>query len=175
VSERYDANDASCIVHVFRKGLLSVVGHDVNLRVTRFTVEIDDTRAIRAELDAASLRVVDEIAPSDAATIEHNCAVDVLEAPRFPTITFASSRVVVDHSASLVESARIDGTLSLHGVSKPLSFVATSDGRTWNAEIKLDQRQFGIRPFVAFLGALTVRADVLVRISLPLTRSGQIV
>ena len=52
---RCDASTAECLVYTFREGLLAAVGHDLCLRVARFTVELGDGDAIVAELDAASL------------------------------------------------------------------------------------------------------------------------
>lgn len=163
MSRRYDADRAECLVLAFREGLLAAVGHDVALRVGRFTVDIGDDDAISAELDAASLRVAGAaVSPADARKIERSTATDVLEARRFPLIRFRSTRVVRDG-----ERARVDGELTLHGVTRPLAFDAVADEGDWHAEVRLDQRHFGIKPYVALLGALRVRAELLVRLRLP--------
>ena len=162
---RYDATTASCLVYTYREGLLAAVGHDLCLRVSRFTVDVDSNdRSIVAEFDASSLRATGDHSASDARKIERNAADDVLQARRFPTITFRSTEVTRDG-----ERARIAGTLSLHGVARPIAFDAVADGAEWRAEVRLDQRDFGIRPFVALLGTLRVRAEVLVRVTLPRT------
>ena len=161
----HDASTAECLVYTFREGLLSAVGHDLCLRVERFAVEVTgdaQAPAILGRFDAASLRPTGDVSPADARKIERNAAEDVLDARRFPTIEFRSTRVVRDG-----ERARIDGTLSLHGHTRPLSFDATADAAAWRAEVRLDQRDFGIAPFSAMLGTLRVRPDVLVRIAVP--------
>jgi hypothetical protein len=159
---RYDATTAECLVFTYREGLLAVVGHDLCLRVGRFTVEIGDDDTIRADFDAASLRPSGDLSPADARKIERNAAEDVLDARRFPAVAFRSTQVKRDG-----DRARIAGTLALHGVTRPIAFDAVAGGVAWRAEVRLDQRDFGIRPFVALLGALRVRADLLVRISVP--------
>ena len=159
---RYDAGQAECLVYAFREGLLSAVGHDVCLAVTRFSIDVGAGDAITAEFDAASLRVRGDVPPGDAQKIEHNAAVDVLGARRFPTITFRSTEV-----ARQDRRARIAGTLTLHGVTRPLTLEAEDDGTHWRAEVRLDQRQFGIRPFSAMLGALRVKPEVVVRVAVP--------
>ena len=63
--------------------------------------------------------------------------------------------------------ARVEGTLALHGTTRPVAFDAVADERDWRAEVRLDLRDFGIKPYTAMLGALRVRADVLVRIRVP--------
>ena len=161
----HDASTADCLVYTFREGLFSAVGHDLCLRVERFAVEVTgDAQApsILARFDAASLRATGDVSPSDARKIERNAADDVLDARRFATIEFRSTRVVRDG-----ERARINGALTLHGQTRPLSFDASADAAAWTAEVRLDQRDFGIKPFTAMLGALRVRADVLVRIRVP--------
>lgn len=86
----------------------------------------------------------------------------MLAARRFPTIEFRSTRVVRDG-----ERARIEGQLTLHGVTRPLVADALADASDWRAELRLDQRDFGIKPFSAMLGTLRVRPEVLVRIRVP--------
>jgi polyisoprenoid-binding protein YceI len=159
---RCDATTAECLVFTFRQGLLAAVGHDLCLRVGRFTVEIGDDDAITAEFDATSLRPIGDVSTADARKIERNAADDVLDARRFPAIAFRSTEVTRDG-----ERARIAGTLALHGVTRPIAFDAVADAAGWRAEVRLDQRDFGIRPYVALLGALRVRADVVVRIVVP--------
>ena len=161
----HDASTADCLVYTFAEGLLSAVGHDVCLRVERFAVEITgDANAptIVGRFDAASLRATGDVSPADARKIERNAADDVLAAHRFPTIEFRSTRVARDG-----DRARIDGTLTLHGQERALAFDATADAAAWSAEVRLDQRDFGIKPYTAMLGALRVKPDVVVRIRVP--------
>ena len=161
----HDASTAECLVYTFREGLLSAVGHDLCLRVERFAVEVTGEPAapsILGRFDAASLRATGDVSPADARKIERNAADDVLDARRFATIEFRSTRVTRDG-----ERARIEGTLALHGTSRPIAFDAVADAGDWRAEVRLDQRDFGIKPFSAMLGALRVKPDVVVRIRVP--------
>ena len=48
---------AECLVFTYKAGLLAGVAHDLKLRAERFEIAIDD-EGIRAQFDAASLRVV---------------------------------------------------------------------------------------------------------------------
>jgi polyisoprenoid-binding protein YceI len=158
----YDASSASCIVFTYREGLLAAVGHDLRLAVTRFTIDVGAADAIDARFAADSLRVENDVSEHDRRTIERNAREDVLDARRFPELRFRSTEVVRDGHI-----ARIAGELTLHGATRPMTFEARDDGQHWIAEVRLDQRQFGIKPFTAMLGTLRVRADVLVRVSLP--------
>ena len=56
---RYDSTSAECFVLTFKEGLLSAIAHDLQIRVGTFDLEVDDeTHAITARFDAASLSVV---------------------------------------------------------------------------------------------------------------------
>jgi len=149
-------------VLVFREGLLTSVGHDVTFQVTSLSLEVGDDDAIAADFDADSLRVTtEEISASDRKKIERNAG-DTLETRRHPKIGFRSVSVVRDG-----DRARIEGDLTLHGVTAPISVEARDDGQRWNAKIVLDQRKFGIKPFSAMLGALKVKPEVEVHITVP--------
>ena len=65
------------------------------------------------------------------------------------------------------DRAQVEGDLTLHGVTNRISVEARDDGARWNAEIILYQRQFGIKPFSAMLGALKIKPEVEVSISVP--------
>jgi polyisoprenoid-binding protein YceI len=158
-----DASTAECLVYSYREGLLAAVGHDLCLTVSRFTVDIGpDGDAISGEFDAASLRV-SGVSADDARKIEKNAADDVLAARRFPTVTFRSTKVARDGA----ERARVEGTLTLHGATRPLAFDVATDGGNWRAELVLDVRDYGIKPYSAMFGTLRVKAEVRVVIRVP--------
>jgi polyisoprenoid-binding protein YceI len=158
----FDAAAVDCRVSVFREGLLTSVGHDLTLQVTALSLEVRDDDAITADFDAGSLRVTTEaVSASDRKKIERN-AEETLETRKYPKIEFRSVSVVRNG-----DRARIEGDLTLHGVTNPISVEARDDGKRWNAKIVLDQRKFGIKPFSAMLGALKVKPEVEVDISVP--------
>jgi hypothetical protein len=158
---------ASCEVFTFREGVLAAVGHDLKLRVQRFEIEVERSR-VSARFDAASLRVVaamrsgkedaGALSDRDRQEIERNVAREVLEAHRFPEVSFASTQVL---------PGRIRGTLSLHGREQAGEFPFEEISRRCVARIDLDVRQFGIRPYTAMLGALRVAPIVHVVVSTP--------
>jgi polyisoprenoid-binding protein YceI len=158
----FDAAAVDCRVSVFREGLLTSVGHDLTLQVTALSLEVRDDDAITADFDAGSLRVTTEaVSASDRKKIERN-AEETLATRKYPKIEFRSVSVVRNG-----DRARIEGDLTLHGVTNPISVEARDDGKHWNAKIVLDQRKFGIKPFSAMLGALKVKPEVEVDISVP--------
>lgn len=158
----FDAEAVDCRVSVFRDGVAKSMGHDVDLRVTRLSLDVADDDTITADFEADSLQVVSE-GPSEAdrQKIAGNAA-DTLGARKFSKITFRSTSVERDG-----DSATIKGDLTLHGVTNPISVQAHDDGKCWSAELTLDQTKFGIKPFSAMLGALKIKSEVKIHISVP--------
>ncbi|HEX2263085.1 MAG TPA: YceI family protein [Pseudonocardiaceae bacterium] len=158
----FDAAVVDCRVLVFREGMLTSFGHDVTLQVTTLSLEVGDDDKVVADFDATSLRVTTEaVSASDRKDIEKN-AQKTLETQKHPKIEFRSVSVARDG-----DRARIEGDLTLHGVTNPISVEARDDGKQWSAKLVLDQRKFGIKPFSAMLGALKVKPDVEVHITVP--------
>jgi polyisoprenoid-binding protein YceI len=157
----FDAAAVDCRVSVFVEGMLTSFGHDVTLRVTSLSLDVGDDDGITADFDPGSLRVVDDILDSNRRDIERN-AEKVLEPRKHPKIQFRSVSVVRNG-----DRAGIEGDLTLHGVTNQISLDAYDDGQRWNAKVVLDQRKFGIKPFSAMLGALKIKSDVEVNISVP--------
>ena len=158
---------ATCEVFTQREGVLAGVGHDLKLSVERFEIDAD-RRKVVARFDAASVRVVAAmrggnedpraLSDRDRAEIERNIVRDVLEAHRYPEITFVSTEVL---------AGRVRGTLTLHGREMSGEFpFEEADGRCV-ANVDLDVRRFGIRPYSAMLGALRVAPTVRVVVITP--------
>ncbi|MGH3940224.1 MAG: YceI family protein [Pseudonocardiaceae bacterium] len=139
------------------------MGHDVDLRVTSLSLEVADDDAITAEFDADSLQVASKepSSESDRRKIASNAA-DSLDARKFSKIKFSSTSVTRND-----DSATIEGELTLHGVTNPISVQAHNDGKHWNADLTLDQTKYGIKPFSAMMGALKVKPEVKIHISVP--------
>jgi polyisoprenoid-binding protein YceI len=164
---RFGPGTATCEVFTKREGVLASAGHDLKLRAERFEIDADAT-SVRARFDPSSLRVVaamrggreDAAALSerDCRDIERSCAGDVLQARRFPEISFTSSEV---------QPGSVRGTLSLHGRELSGEFAVKRVADRAVAEVDLDVRRFGIRPFTAMLGALRVSPMVRVVVTTP--------
>jgi hypothetical protein len=168
---RFDASSADCFVYTYKEGLLSAVAHDLKLRVTRFSIDVDDD-AVRADFAADSLRVLHAIrdgrddpsalSPADRQKIENNIVEDVLLARRYPSIRFVGRAL-----REVSQAVNVEGELSLHGKTNPIRLRVSTTAERWTAEVVLSQPDFGIKPYTAMLGTLRVRPDVRVAISLP--------
>lgn len=168
----FDASNSDCFIYVFRKGVLSAMGHDLKLRATHYAIEIDETLSIQARFRADALRVVgalkngvvDERALSlhDRQEIERNIVNDVLEARKYPTISFRSTPAEMAG-----DRHRVIGRLNLHGAARDVELTVEQSAGRAVARATVHQPAFGIKPYRAFLGALQVKPDVIVEVSLP--------
>jgi polyisoprenoid-binding protein YceI len=170
---RLGPSDAACHVLTYREGLLSSFGHDLEFAVTSFDIRVDEVqRAVDASFDPTSLRVVralrdgidltDRLSDGDRRTIEDNMRRDVLEADRHPEIRFRSTRVV-----DVEGGFDVTGRLLLHGKERDVVVPLRRVDDRHAAEVRLHQPDFGIRPYTALLGALKVKPEIAVRLSLP--------
>ena len=170
---RFDAYNSECLLFSFKDGLLSRLAHDLKLQVERFSIEVDDSsRQIKATFDPSSIQVVSAqtdgrddpstLSKGDKKKIHDNVVKDVLRVRKHPEICFDSSNVV-----ERGEGFAVEGTLQMHGKSRNIQASVRADGDRWVTEVRLHQPDFGIKPYTAALGALKVKPDVLVRLSVP--------
>jgi polyisoprenoid-binding protein YceI len=86
-----------------------------------------------------------------------NVPCDVLQTQRYPEILFESTRITPQE---------VIGQLTLHGVTREVRFAWREEGEARVAEVRLDQRTWGIVPFHAMMGALRLKPEVHVRVRL---------
>lgn len=162
---------ARCSIRVYKSGLLSAVGHDIELEVRRFSLQLDGN-AIRAEFDATSLEIVGaledgrvvagRLSDKDKRDILANIKKSVFNGLDPRQITFTSREFEQDEDG--IEGS---GTLSIPPRSKDLDFeVELRDGKAV-CNLRLHQPDFGITPFKAPLGVLKIQPDIDVRIEVP--------
>lgn len=170
---RYDAYNSECLLFSFKDGLLARMAHDLKLQVERFSIEVDETtRQIKATFDPSSIQVVcaqvdgrddpSTLSKGDKKKIYDNVIKDVLRIRKHPEIRFDSTQVV-----ERGEGFAVEGTLQMYGKTRSIHTSVRPSGERWVAELTLHQPDFGIKPYSAALGALKVKPDVIVRVSVP--------
>jgi len=173
---KLDASSARCIVLTYKEGLLSAVAHDLKLEVTRFTLDVDNAMtSVTGVFEASSIRVLCAVkdgidAPStlserDKRDIQGNIEKDVLEVRKHAHVRFHSTAVEREG-----DGFRVRGRLEIKGKSREVSCDVRSIGPDWVCEITLHQPDFGIKPFSAMLGAMKIKPDVDVRLSVQKNR-----
>jgi hypothetical protein len=171
----YDATNAQCLVYSYKDGLLSKIAHDLKHRVTRFTLRVDEqTKVIEAEIDARSLRVEcvmkdgvessNGLSDDDKKKIEDQIVADVLHADEQPMIRFTGTAVTQTR-----DGVRIEGTLALNQVTRPMTAIARRVNGHYEAELSIHQPAFNIKPFSAMMGTLKIKPDVVVKMVVPAT------
>lgn len=164
------------VVKTARTGLGAKAGHDLTIEVTRWRGKIavnaaspaDSSVTIEADVDSFEVRegsgVVKPLTDADRADIKNTLRTKVLHADRYPSIVFTSTRV-----SGSAESFRIDGDLTIAGVTQPITVQGRLDaGRAVGSAVVV-QTRWGIKPYSAFLGALKLRDEVDVRFDIGLT------
>jgi hypothetical protein len=170
---RYDPTNSTCRVYTRRTGLLGAVGHDLEIRVGQYSVEVDEAGLqAHATFSAGSLRVASavegrearpgKLSAKDEQQIDQHIARDVLEADKYPSIEFRSTQI-----EPRADGYHVQGRLLLHGQDRSIELSVQRRGAMLVAEVALRQPDFRIEPFRAFGGALRVRPEVLVCIELP--------
>lgn len=169
----YDASAVHCHIYTFKEGMLSALAHDLKIRVTQLSAQVDHAnKSIDVTFAADSLRVDtvmkkgqearDELGPDHFKKIEKAIVEDVLQAAKFPTIRFTSSAVREQDGGLAIE-----GTLELHGTRRPISLTARRQGDTWVAEHELHQPDYGITPYTAMMGTLKVKPGLRLVVAIP--------
>jgi hypothetical protein len=164
-----DASTVECLVFTKKEGMLSKVAHDLKIRVTDLALAWDGA-TLTGRFDPGSLRVVAAmvrgresagmLSEGDKKKIEKSIVSDVLHARKHPRIEFRSTRVAAEG-----EGYRIEGELSLHGVTRPITAKLGRRGARWGTRVSIHQPDYGIEPFSAMLGTLKVKPKVEVSLS----------
>lgn len=122
---------------------------------------------IRIEIEAAALKVSEKgEPPEDVPKVQRAMlSAQVLDVERFPTITFRSTSISVKTAAKPVVDLMVAGTLTLHGVSRPLTVPVhaevTNAAVNAKGQFGVKQTDFGMKPVsvggvVAVKDALTI-------------------
>ncbi len=169
----YKYPQAKCLIFTYKEGLLSAVAHDLKLDVEELSISFDPENLIlKGTANPTSVRVIcamknGQEAPStlsakDKKEIEKNILKDVLQPKKYPSLSFSSSNIT-PHNGSFT----VSGTLDLHGIQRNISFDLIEKEGHYHAEMKLDQRDFKIKPFSAMFGTLKIQPTILIKISFP--------
>ena len=174
---RVDPASTSVIVQVGRGGLFAFAGHNHEVSAPavegRISLNLTDLSRSRVALqfDARALKVTGRGEPAgDVAEVQRTMLSDrVLDVARYPTITFESDQISVQKRSTDGFALRVDGRLTLHGVTKPVSIPVAlrleGNRMTASGQATVRQSEFGIRPVTAAGGTVRVKDEVGVAFS----------
>ena len=160
-------DNATLRVKTGHHGAAAKAGHDLVIEVKSWEATLNvagDATASSLELtaDATSLHVVEGVGgmqalgDDDKADIRKTIDKAVLKKE---TIAFTSTGV-----SEADGGLAVTGDLSMGGKSKPVDFVVSGDGGAIKGSAKVNQSDWGIKPYSALLGALKVNDEVTVEV-----------
>jgi polyisoprenoid-binding protein YceI len=170
-------------IEVGKTGALSFAGHthEILAPAVSGTVIVDEADPSRSsvslEFRAADLRVnTAGEPPGDVPKVQETMlGPQVLDAARFPSVSFRSTRVVATARSADGADIRIEGEVTLHGVKRaltlPVHVTLAPDGTmTARGSFPIRQSEYGIKPVTAGGGAVRVKDDLEVRFVLAARR-----
>jgi polyisoprenoid-binding protein YceI len=143
------------------------LAHDLILSPSQWSgtlnVDGDNPAASSATLtiDARSIEILEAVggmkslSDKDRKDIAKNINDKVLQTGKFPDLTFQSTSV--SGSAPDFNAA---GNMTITGTTRPVNVSLNVSGTTVTAKTSISQKDFGIKPFSAMLGAIKLRDDV---------------
>jgi polyisoprenoid-binding protein YceI len=154
-----DVQRSTIAIHVGKAGMLSAAGHEhwVGAPISSGTIRESPGPHVEFTVDAAKMTVKPD--PKVDAKTQRQIQKDMedltLEPKKFPEITFHSSRI-----QKLADGQwKVEGDLSLHGVTKAVSLIVKRDGGAYTAHAILKQTDFGIKP-ISLGGVIKVKNEL---------------
>jgi polyisoprenoid-binding protein YceI len=125
-----DTRASQFTVQAFAEGLLSGVAHSPKIAIrewsgeVRFTPQSLRDASLTVRIKLGSLRVLDEMRDSDRREIHRVMFREVLNIDTYPDVAFDSYEITSEKQNDTLFRVKVNGKLSLHGVSADHSFNA---------------------------------------------------
>jgi len=165
-----DTRKSVLTVHVSSAGVFGAFGHDHDIAapIASGRAEISARPSIELRVDARALRVAGEKeSEKDRPKIQATMlGPEVLDSERHPEIVFRSTTVEPSGSGRW----RVQGNLTLHGQTRPVSVEVSERGGHYVGSARLRQSEFGIKPVKVAGGAVKVKDEVRIQFDVQLAR-----
>lgn len=163
-----DAGKSAFMVRAFSGGLLWFKGHDHLIAIRDFNGEV---RLTRDNILPASLQITvktnslvetrDVFTEQQKQIINKELREIVLETEKYPKVTFRSTNVTGKINAGGVFDAKVEGDLTMHGVTRriviPAQVTLSGNELRSKGEFTLDRGDFNVKATSAFHGMVRVR------------------
>lgn len=171
VTYNLDASQSKFMAHANRSGLLWFKGHSHHLAASDFSGQVEITpdtitpASLRLVVKAASLHETGaDFTEPQKQIINKELKEIVLHPDQYPDIVFQSTNVIAKTSGAGRYEVKIDGNLTLHGVTRRVTIptVVTLSGDTLRAvgKFSIDRGDFNVKATSAFHGMVRVDDDV---------------
>jgi polyisoprenoid-binding protein YceI len=166
-----DPSQSKFMAHANRSGLLWFKGHSHHLAANEFSGKVELTpetitpASLRLVVKAASLHETGaDFTEPQKQIINKELREIVLHPDQYPDITFQSTNVTAKNSGAGRYEVKIDGNLTLHGITKRITIpaVVTLNGDNLRAvgKFSIDRNDFKVKATSAFHGLVRVDDDV---------------
>jgi polyisoprenoid-binding protein YceI len=155
-----DTQRSRITIHVGKVGLFSAAAHNhlINAPISSGKINEAVPQQVEFTVEAAKMTVEPDpkVDAKDQATIQKHMQEMTLESARYPEIHFRSTRVERVSNSDW----KVEGELSLHGVTKPVSLGVKESGGAYLAHTVLKQTDFGIKPISIGGGIIKVKNEI---------------
>jgi polyisoprenoid-binding protein YceI len=155
-----DGERSTITIHVGKAGLFSMAGHEhwVNAPISAGVLDDSNRPHVEFRVDAAKMEVKPDpkIDAKTQAQIQKSMQDITLESAKYPEIAFRSSRV----EKQAGEQWKVDGILTLHGVTKPLVIMVKRSGDAFVSHATIKQTDFGIKLISVGGGVVKVKNEL---------------
>jgi polyisoprenoid-binding protein YceI len=167
---RIDGRSSRFTAHAFVTGLLASMGHNPTVGIrdltgeVQFTPENLEAGSFRLAIKSSSLAVEDDISDKDRREIERLMNQDVLETTKFPEILYETGSISVTKIGETLYSAVLNGSLTLHGVTRgqPIAARVALLGSMLRAsgDFSVSQTDYNIKLISVAGGALKLKDEL---------------
>lgn len=159
-----DPEHSSITVYVYKQGLFAFLADNHVINAPIASVSYDSERkAADLAIDVAKMQVLDPHLSADKrASVQSNMlGPQVLDAAKYPTITFQSTSVEDAPNGGL----NMTGNLTIHGQTHSITLELTNAGAgLLKGSAMVRQTAYGITPIKIAGGAVSVKDDVRIEV-----------
>lgn len=152
-----DTARSTITIHAGKMGLLSAAGHDHWISAPISSGVIRDS-GVEFKVETAKMLVKPDpkVDAKTRAAIQKDMETMTLETSKYPEISFQSTRV----EPSGADQWKVEGNLTLHGVTKLITLVVKRSNGAYTGHTALKQTDFGIKPVSVGGGMVRVKNEI---------------
>lgn len=155
-----DLARSTITIHVGKTGLFSAAAHEhwVNAPIASGSIQESGKPGVEFKVESAKMTVKADpkVDAKTQATIQKDMEDMTLETKKYPEISFQSTSV----ETTGLGQWKVEGNLSLHGVTKAVSLVVKRDAEAYRGHTTLKQTDFGIKPISIGGGMIKVKNEI---------------
>ena len=155
-----DTERSTLTVFVYKSGLFSAFAdnHVIRAPVAGGSISTDAPLGVEVSVRAMDLKVLDPgLSVGKRAEVQTRMlGPEVLDSMKYPDIAFTSTAI----EAAGADRWTVTGRLTIHGATRPTTFVVTRQDGRFRGTVALKQRDFGIEPISIVGGTVKVKDEL---------------